>query len=78
MLKVLTHSWPLLMGVLLLMVGNGIQGMALNLEADNVGVVIFGSDQEIKEGDMVKAGDVTIDGPIRGKLMFIVSPESAS
>ena len=29
---------------------NGIQGMALNLEADNVGVVIFGSDREIKEG----------------------------
>src|SRR6478735_844123 len=33
---------------------NGIQGMALNLEADNVGVVIFGSDAEIKEGDIVK------------------------
>ncbi|MEP6104066.1 MAG: F0F1 ATP synthase subunit alpha, partial [Parasphingorhabdus sp.] len=33
---------------------NGIQGMALNLEADNVGVVIFGSDAEIKEGDVVK------------------------
>jgi F0F1-type ATP synthase alpha subunit len=30
---------------------NGIKGMALNLEADNVGVVIFGSDSEIKEGD---------------------------
>src|SRR3546814_4530274 len=30
---------------------NGVQGMALNLEADNVGVVIFGSDSEIKEGD---------------------------
>ena len=28
----------------------GIQGMALNLEADNVGVVIFGSDRDIKEG----------------------------
>ena len=33
---------------------NGIQGMALNLEADNVGVVIFGSDSNIKEGDSVK------------------------
>jgi len=32
----------------------GIQGMALNLESDNVGVVIFGSDQDIKEGDVVK------------------------
>ena len=33
---------------------NGVQGMALNLEADNVGAVIFGSDQEIGEGDSVK------------------------
>ena len=33
---------------------NGTKGMALNLEADNVGVVIFGSDSEIKEGDSVK------------------------
>src|SRR5208283_881717 len=33
---------------------NGIQGMALNLEADNVGVVIFGSDREIMEGQTVK------------------------
>ena len=33
---------------------SGIKGMALNLEEDNVGVVIFGSDREIKEGDIVK------------------------
>src|SRR3546814_19724156 len=33
---------------------NGVQGMALNLEADNVGVVIFGSDAESKECDSVK------------------------
>src|SRR6195952_2653002 len=32
----------------------GIRGMALNLESDNVGVVIFGSDRDIKEGDIVK------------------------
>jgi F-type H+-transporting ATPase subunit alpha len=38
----------------------GIQGMALNLEADNVGVVIFGSDASIKEGDTVKrTGEIT-------------------
>ncbi len=38
---------------------NGIMGMALNLERDNVGVVIFGSDREIKEGDTVKrTGDI--------------------
>ena len=37
----------------------GIQGMALNLEADNVGVVIFGDDRDIKEGDIVKrTGDI--------------------
>src|SRR3954452_24818770 len=40
---------------------NGVQGMALNLEADNVGIVIFGSDAEIREGDMVKR-----PGPIVG------------
>ena len=33
---------------------NGVQGMALNLEEDNVGVVIFGTDRDIKEGDTVK------------------------
>ena len=33
--------------------GDGVQGMALNLEADNVGVVIFGSDARFKEGDSV-------------------------
>ena len=37
----------------------GIKGMALNLEADNVGVVIFGDDRDIKEGDIVKrTGDI--------------------
>jgi hypothetical protein len=38
---------------------NGIQGMALNLEADNVGVVIFGTDSEIREGDVVKRTSLT-------------------
>ena len=38
----------------------GIQGMALNLEADNVGVVIFGTDRDIKEGD-VDFGTLTHD-----------------
>ena len=33
---------------------NGLKGMALNLETDNVGVVIFGDDRDIKEGDTVK------------------------
>ncbi len=41
----------------------GIQGMALNLEADNVGVVIFGTDREIKEGDTVKRTNSIVDVP---------------
>ncbi len=41
----------------------GIQGMALNLESDNVGVVIFGTDREIKEGDTVKRTNSIVDVP---------------
>ena len=41
----------------------GIRGMALNLEVDNVGVVIFGSDQDIKEGDTVKRTGAIVDVP---------------
>ncbi|WP_054301721.1 F0F1 ATP synthase subunit alpha [Gemmobacter sp. LW-1] len=41
----------------------GIRGMALNLEVDNVGVVIFGSDQDIKEGDTVKRTKSIVDVP---------------
>ncbi|MEM7669292.1 MAG: F0F1 ATP synthase subunit alpha, partial [Pseudomonadota bacterium] len=40
-----------------------IQGMALNLEADNVGVVIFGDDRSIKEGDTVKRTGAIVDVP---------------
>ena len=48
---------------------NGIQGMALNLEADNVGVVIFGSDAEIKEGDVVKRTGTIVDVPVGKGLL---------
>jgi F-type H+-transporting ATPase subunit alpha len=48
---------------------NGVQGMALNLEADNVGVVIFGSDSEIKEGDVVKRTGTIVDVPIGKELL---------
>ena len=41
----------------------GIQGMALNLENDNVGVVIFGTDRDIKEGDVVKRTKSIVDVP---------------
>ena len=42
----------------------GIQGMALNLETDNVGIVIFGDDRNIKEGDLVKRTGSIVDVPV--------------
>ncbi|KLI63206.1 F0F1 ATP synthase subunit alpha [Aurantiacibacter marinus] len=48
---------------------NGVEGMALNLEADNVGVVIFGSDAEIKEGDSVKRTGTIVDVPVGKGLL---------
>ena len=48
---------------------NGIQGMALNLEADNVGVVIFGTDSEIREGDVVKRTGTIVDVPVGKELL---------
>ncbi len=42
----------------------GVQGMALNLEEDNVGIVIFGSDRDIKEGDQVKRTKAIVDVPV--------------
>ena len=47
----------------------GIAGMALNLERDNVGVVIFGSDKTIKEGDVVKRTGSIVDVPIGKGLL---------
>ncbi|TDQ61626.1 F-type H+-transporting ATPase subunit alpha [Maritalea mobilis] len=47
----------------------GIKGMALNLEADNVGVVIFGSDRGIKEGDTVKRTGAIVDVPVGKELL---------
>jgi len=53
----------------------GIKGMALNLEADNVGVVIFGSDRDIKEGDTVKRTGAIVEVPVgRGLLGRVVDP----
>ncbi|KUR76174.1 F0F1 ATP synthase subunit alpha [Novosphingobium sp. Fuku2-ISO-50] len=48
---------------------NGIKGMALNLEADNVGVVIFGTDSDIKEGDIVRRTGTIVDVPIGKGLL---------
>ncbi|MGA0541179.1 F0F1 ATP synthase subunit alpha [Neotabrizicola sp. VNH66] len=47
----------------------GIRGMALNLEVDNVGVVIFGSDKDIKEGDTVKRTKAIVDVPVGEGLL---------
>ncbi|MBM3560930.1 MAG: F0F1 ATP synthase subunit alpha, partial [Alphaproteobacteria bacterium] len=47
----------------------GIKGMALNLESDNVGVVIFGSDRDIKEGDTVKRTGAIVDVPVGKGLL---------
>jgi F-type H+-transporting ATPase subunit alpha len=47
----------------------GIRGMALNLEADNVGIVIFGSDRDIKEGDTVKRTNAIVDVPVGDELL---------
>ncbi len=48
---------------------NGTRGMALNLESDNVGIVIFGSDREIKEGQTVKRTGAIVDVPIGKELL---------
>ncbi|WP_027258089.1 F0F1 ATP synthase subunit alpha [Leisingera aquimarina] len=47
----------------------GIMGMALNLESDNVGIVIFGSDRDIKEGDTVKRTNSIVDVPVGNGLL---------
>ena len=47
----------------------GIKGMALNLETDNVGVVIFGDDRTIKEGDAVKRTGAIVDVPVGKGLL---------
>jgi F-type H+-transporting ATPase subunit alpha len=48
---------------------NGVRGMALNLETDNVGVVIFGDDRAIKEGQTVKRTQAIVDVPVGKGLL---------
>jgi len=48
---------------------DGTKGMALNLESDNVGVVIFGDDRSIKEGDVVKRTKAIVDTPVGKQLL---------
>jgi len=54
---------------------NGVRGMALNLEIDNVGIVIFGNDRAIKEGQTVKRTRAIVDVPVgKGLLGRVVDP----
>src|SRR5712672_3464217 len=48
---------------------SGVRGMCLNLEADNVGVSIFGNDRLIKEGDTVKRTGQIVDVPVGPELL---------
>ena len=48
---------------------NGVQGMALNLEIDNVGIVIFGDDKDIHEGDVVKRTGDIVEVPVGKELL---------
>ncbi|MHB2206846.1 F0F1 ATP synthase subunit alpha [Methylobacterium sp. CM6257] len=48
---------------------SGVRGMALNLEQDNVGIVVFGSDREIKEGQTVKRTGAIVDVPVGKGLL---------
>src|SRR3984885_12452575 len=53
----------------------GVKGMALNLERDNVGVVIFGDDKSIGEGDEVRRLGEIVDVPVgKGLLGRVVNP----
>jgi F-type H+-transporting ATPase subunit alpha len=60
-------------GEMVLFPGAGVRGMALNLEADNVGIVIFGDDRQIREGDTVSRTGTIVDVPAgRGLLGRVV------
>jgi len=48
---------------------NGVRGMALNLEVDNVGIVVFGEDRDIKEGDTVKRTGDIVEVPVGKELL---------
>nr|CAB3224517.1 CiATPsynA ATP synthase alpha-subunit [Phallusia mammillata] len=48
---------------------SGLKGMALNLEKDNVGIVVFGNDRNIKEGDIVKRTGAIVDVPVGEEIL---------
>ena len=54
---------------------NGVFGMALNLEEDNVGLVLFGESQKVKEGDIAKRTERVVEVPVgEGMLGRVVNP----
>jgi len=54
---------------------SGLKGMTLNLENDNVGIVIFGDDKNVNEGDIVKRTNFIVDVPVgKGLLGRVVDP----
>ena len=53
---------------------DGSKGMALNLESENVGVVIFGDDRNIKEGDVVKRTGSIVDTPVAVSYTHLTLP----
>src|SRR5204863_7385640 len=62
-------------GEMVLFTSAGVKGMALNLERDNVGVVIFGQDQAISEGDEVRRLGEIVDVPVgKGMPGRVVNP----
>ena len=48
---------------------SGVKGMVLNLEADNVGIVVFGSDREVSEGDIVRRTGKIVEVPVGKELL---------
>src|SRR6201998_2525718 len=62
-------------GEMVLFPNAGVKGMALNLERDYVGIVIFGEDRDIKEGDEVRRLSEIVDVPVgKGLLGRVVNP----
>merc|ERR1712061_206233 len=51
---------------------SGLKGVALNLEPDNIGVVVFGNDKLIKEGDIVKRTGAIVDVPLVWKCLVVL------
>lgn len=68
-LKVMNGNWGDFIIWVLFWMEFPLQGMALNLEPDNVGVVVFGNDKLIKEGDIVKRTGAIVDVPVGEQIL---------